>query len=363
MDKFLLALALLALAGCANAALNAGTDTKVVDIANCGQENGPATRSIQVSIMNEWDAAMLVDYEYYDFPSQTWKSAGRACVVPAKQLGKCQISLRVALGGEGTGTVTQDMVRLVGTNDETGETETKVLGFIINHYPGDREKSRMGEIDAAFAKISEVNASLNETCAGDVCCGLAQEREALRKAESLLAGSRQMVKECRLVELYLDYVNATSEINKANGTDVVECKALLPVVSSAAENAEYARLAIKQGEACRANVLGAKDLLAQYETVFGSAVDALASDDYASASSLLPQAVELASQAEDAVGECGGEIWERENLTETDLGPNTTGGFSEYREQAAVEGEGGGCIGMVAVLSALAFTALARFGA
>ena len=345
--------------------------SNVVDMGNCGPDEGPFTKSMGINIINEWNVAMIVDYEYYDFLTGTWQPAGRLCAVPPNQLMTCQGTLRTTLGGEGNGTIGHALIRATGRNEATGATKSRTFDFILTHHTSDKELARISELDALVVKMGETDAALNGTCAGGICCGLSNEKAFLASAEAELADYSYRLKSCALNGLYASIVSATTSVNRANSTNLSSCYSTLPHFNSTKADMNGAGAAIRSGEACRANVLVSKERMQQAEFAFGNATLAVGRDEYASASALLVNASRLAGEAESNVGECGGTLWNQTgagNGTGNGTGgdverdSNTTGGSSDYVANAGAQAAGGGgiCPGMFILLAASAFAALRK---
>ena len=361
----LLFLLLASLQAAAQEQLNIGHNLpEVLDLANCGSDTGPVSKAISFSVVNEWDNNMILDYEYYDFPSASWRNAGRLCFATPKQLTKCDGALRVAFGGKGNGTVTHDLLRLTARNERTGETVVKNFSFIVNHFPGDKENARMSELNATLEKMDALNATLNTTCYGDVCCGLAQERESLKLAREEISEGASMLTNCELNELYLTIVNATSNVNRANSTNLSACLSALPSFNEARGKLDAAGAALRAGAACHANVLTSNESLQNGEGAYANASRALRGDNYSAALAFLGNASGLAAEAEGSVGECGGAIWTAETPSEMAGGQNTTGGVSALRPSAGEAGAASNsqaCLGgLFSIMAASAFAAFAK---
>ena len=283
-------------------------------------------------------------------------------MAPPKQLTKCDAALRVSFGGKGNGTVTHDLMRLTARNDRTDETAVASFSFVVNHFDSEKENARISEMNATLEKISALNTTLNTTCYGNVCCGLALERESLRLAEVELADGPSMLADCRVNELYTTIVNATFNANRANSTNLSACLSTLPSFNETRGKLDAAGAAVRAGAACHANVISSNGSRAAGEEAYANASRSLREDNYSAVLAFLGNASRLAVEAEGSIGECGVALWTNETPADFISGSNTTGGVSTLRPEGSGEAQGGSsaCFGVLGLVLASAFAALRK---
>lgn len=333
-------------------------------VTNCGQNGGEYSAYVTASVHNPTGELMYVNYSYFDFPTGAWKDAGRACSVGLSDTGVCRLNVKIALGGQGNGTVVQELVRMEGRLEQSGEVYTKSFLFTVHHGQSDRETSLLREMNATALRADAMGARLSQTCSGQDCCGLSPERAALNSSLSNIENATRDLPACRVQEAYLSVQAANLQLTSANSTNLAACGEALALLPGAAAASPQALANITAAEACFANTVNARAKWAQANESLAAARQAIAGDDYAAALDALNRTLGRSEEAVSAIGRCGFEG----EPTATPISPNATaepqiavGGSSNYSGPApSGEGKGGACPLMLPLALAFGLAFLRR---
>ncbi|MEM4390218.1 MAG: hypothetical protein QXG98_06210 [Candidatus Micrarchaeia archaeon] len=144
----------------------------------------------------ECPSAMDVMYDWFDFATGSWQTAGKFCVLPASLACKAEVPIR--LGGQGSGTITQELIRLYG--ECGGVRYEKSFTFTITHRPDTAETN-------VLSKIAQAESAL-QSCTGTACA----------QASAYIDAAKAALKICSLTHAFN---NATEAINLLTGGQAV----------------------------------------------------------------------------------------------------------------------------------------------
>jgi len=137
---------------------------------------------------SECPSAMDVWYDRFDFVTGSFQTVGKFCVLPTAVACKAEVPIR--LGGRGSGTITQELVRLYG--ECNGVRYEKSFTFTITHRPDTSESN-------ILSKIAQAEEALR-SCTGTACSAAAADIDAAKEA----------LKTCSMTSAFN---NATEAIN------------------------------------------------------------------------------------------------------------------------------------------------------
>ena len=333
MRRLLLAVLLLAQIAYAED-LEVTLPSTALSATNWGPAGGEFTKLVTVSVHNPTDVLMNVYYEYYDFPTESWKDGGKACSAGPLQTVPCPITLRLALGGGGDGLLAQEFLRFEGRLEGRDVKYTKSFLFYIDHAQSDREISLLRDLNTTKQRVYEVTAKMGQACAGDDCCGLVSERQDMNFTRDSIGNATANIPACRLQEAYTQLQNANLALTRIDGQNLSACLEALPKLAERRAALSQVLTNITQAEACLANTFEARAKWSLANQSLAVALELMSRDDYAGAEASISDAERLTSESAAAIGGCsiGGEP------TET---PPPTTQATEEPQEITVYGESG----------------------
>lgn len=136
------------------------------------------------------EASVILGYSYYDFADAKWTDwITTQCSITSMQ--SCWLTVPIRLGGNGTGLITQDLIKVRLSCG--GKTYEKTFNYQISHAPIDTETSVASKLNDAEAKMQYANALL-QVCS---CCG-SNISQKISDAQNALNAGREKLKRCEL---------------------------------------------------------------------------------------------------------------------------------------------------------------------
>ena len=284
---------------------------------NCDPTGGPSDYEIRLLVNNPYEAAMSLNYSYYDTQGSQMVDGGRACVIPPFGSQYCSAVLHIRLGGIGNGTITIPATFTGSILNSRVETPTRTFNLTLTHLATSSEQNVEGIISSAEAQLLSRTLALASACDGGACCGMRSSKESLDTAGYLLSGARSNLATCDFSGALSASSSASALIRQAQASydeGMPACTAALDLHKLARGNISAANSTLYSRAACGVIVNESRVDFAVAVLQYNQAAELLAADSYPAAEALLNQSIAASQVSLAKSAECPGTGFEPQTI-------------------------------------------------